>query len=933
MNSQTDSRNVELSQRNLAEAPDGDGAALPELLRCPPVVIRAVGTYATGAVRYFHTALEAQYGKRPEHIAILAVDSTDQTRLDGVGTLPPDSFVNVAEVPQIQDCLRRAREDPRVAAYMPEPVTRLAAGDGAGGFPAAARFFYELKEPELDAIIRQVLRPFLPADRPVTANRANRHPLLRHWNMTVSADGPIRVVYVASTTGGTVGTLIYDVILFNHVMRQLGIEAKITLLLTLPATAPLDDVEAQRRRQLLFGRLQELSDLDAGKALCWPLAGKVLSERDRLFDTIFIQREPASEHLQKHQRFVGELLLQLVSPLGMTLFSKAVDMVHVHTQTGPCGQKKLLDLMGMATIDAAAFDDVRAYARAALGRKALAPRSIANGAALMAEVLRRNQITAAAIASPPLALIPWEIPQDLDGDPTGFLNYAENEARRQVEAKVKQLALDFSRGCTQVQRQAITLLRDGCLQAGPQGAFAMGQVLLQSLKALETADTDLPAARAATKSEANTDDVRKRLAARLESQRQRAVSEYRILAIESVRRLSAAVERSLVILERAAEAFKELEIRYDQQHEAFLMQPAPEHALLDRPALDGLIARAAPACAQAARKWTAGIFEPEFDPAQLEALVRKTIDEHAEPFARLADVNEALRAAGEYGRVVLENAAAAAEPAVRTDAQSDWRRGCVRHAYLAASEAHPLADIVRRQSRHVFSAVTGTTARRMTLITADYGIEPAALAATREALQAQMAATSEIPPFTDRAYEPMTDVMVPAPTEWFAYLALPIFLHHRKGPITYDMLRGYLYDGQPLGKDRVAASAALLARTGRPPFLPGFEELCVRVEAALHQACGGDGALVVAELGRIEATLDRHIAGAGPAEKQVLMLERAAARALQATVDAMLRQHRAYLAAGYGHDQPADPDRSVRRPARIPSQEPSDDGATNHRRV
>ena len=569
-----------------------------ELLRCPAFMIRAVGTFATGALRHFHTGLQVEYGYRPPHVAILAVDSTDQPRLDGVHTLEPDCFINVADVWQVQDCLRRAREDPRVAAYMPELVTRLAAGDGAGGFPAAARFFYELKEPDLEAMFRQALAAFLPDRRPATANLANRHPLLQRWNMMVAPDGPIRVIYVASTTGGTVGNLVNDVILFKRVMRQFGVEAKIALLLTLPATASLDDVEAQRRRQLLFGRLQELTDLDAGKVMSWTLAGKVFSERDRFFDSILVLREPAPERLQEHQRYVGELLLQLISPLGMTIFSKAVDMVHVHTERGSRGQNKLLDLMNMVTVEAAAFGDVRAYARAALGRKALEPKTISNGAALLTNVLDRHRLTSAAVLSSSLTLTPMSIPDDLDGDPTGFLDYAEGQVRRQAEVGVKQLAADFERRCRNVLHQVLALLRDACLQAGPQGAFGMGQALIRQL---ETLAASSPAAPCRAGSEAPSDGVRKRLAGRVETQRELALSELRARSIASVRHLVTDMRQHLVALEHAADVFKELEIACEGQLDAILLQPLPEHVLLDRTALAELVRRATPACAAGAK--------------------------------------------------------------------------------------------------------------------------------------------------------------------------------------------------------------------------------------------------------------------------------------------------------------------------------------------
>jgi len=90
---------------------------------------------------------------------------------------------------------------------------------------------------------------------------------------------------------------------------------------------------------------------------------------------------------------------------------------------------------------------------------------------------------------------------------------------------------------------------------------------------------------------------------------------------------------------------------------------------------------------------------------------------------------------------------------------------------------------------------------------------------------------------------------------------------------------------------------ALLERSSRKPFLPSFDELCRQTEATLHQAGGLDGQRVVQILLEIETKLDRHIALAGPAEKQILMLERAAARAVRADYQDKIRQHEAYAKA------------------------------------
>src|SRR5262249_47375217 len=163
----------------------------------------------------------------------------------------------------------------------------------------------------------------------------------------------------------------------------------------------------------------------------------------------------------------------------------------------------------------------------------------------------------------------------------------------------------------------------------------------------------------------------------------------------------------------------------------------------------------------------------------------------------------------------------------------------------------------------------------------DYGIEPAALIAIREAYQAHLKSTAETPLYADRRYEPLTDVMVPAPSEWFAYLTIPVHTHLGTGVIRKGTVGGYVYDGQPLGLNRAAASEALRERTGRKPFLPSFEELCAATERTLQQAGGDEGPRMVELLKQIEAKIDLHLARAGSAEKQVLMHERAAARAVR----------------------------------------------------
>ena len=193
---------------------------------------------------------------------------------------------------------------------------------------------------------------------------------------------------------------------------------------------------------------------------------------------------------------------------------------------------------------------------------------------------------------------------------------------------------------------------------------------------------------------------------------------------------------------------------------------------------------------------------------------RAVLERYARSFDQLGIVNVALESAGPAGRSALENAVIAAEPAVRTDAMAGTDQYAVRHLYLGRRRAAPPPP--SPSGAGVRSSTPPTaTARRVTFLTVTYGVEPAALVATREAFEAYVASTADYPPYADQNYEPLADVMVPAPSELFAYLALAVSLHVG-GPIRYDALDGYTYDGHPLGIDRVAASAALRERHRTP---------------------------------------------------------------------------------------------------------------------
>ncbi len=387
------------------------------------------------------------------------------------------------------------------------------------------------------------------------------------------------------------------------------------------------------------------------------------------------------------------------------------------------------------------------------------------------------------------------------------------------------------------------------------------------------------------------------------------------------------VEQVIPPLETAANAFEELRISYEQQSKSFTLRPPAEHALLDLGALEELVDRAAPECIREVREQAARAIETNADAPRLKAAVHAKVARHAKSFSRYTNLDEALLAAGARGRIVMENAVKAAEPAVRTEADWDRRRHCILHAYISATEDHPLAVIARGLGRSVYPAPAGADAGQITIVTVDYAIELPALKVTRDALEAHVQSRNTIPVFADQRFTPMADVTVPGARDWFAYLAIPMHEHLNTGVITVEG-RGYFYKGEILGKTHVTASTALLEKSARLAFLPPHEALCQQTEETLWQAGGQDIQRVVELLNEIEAKLDRHIDLARPAEKQVLMYERAAARAVRAGYEEQIGLQAAHtMVWGNPHLRPGTGPAAPRNLAR----EPSDDGSPAHR--
>src|SRR4029079_6024374 len=136
---------------------------------------------------------------------------------------------------------------------------------------------YELSLSAVVTRMATALERFTLARRPAMANIANSHPMLRAAGMEVTPTGPLRCIFTAGGTGGTGAIAPQDAALQKEQMRRMGIEGHFILLLIPPATRTADPVEAARKRRNFFARVQELTDLNEGKELIWPLGDEVLS--------------------------------------------------------------------------------------------------------------------------------------------------------------------------------------------------------------------------------------------------------------------------------------------------------------------------------------------------------------------------------------------------------------------------------------------------------------------------------------------------------------------------------------------------------------------------------------------------------------------------------------------------------------------------------
>lgn len=876
----------------LKPSPPTDNPALPrEPTILSPVMVVTMGTSGVEQLRHFHASLTRRFGKKPDHVILRALDSTHQHRSDDVEMLPDESFYDLVNQPQIQDRIRQAWEDPHVRIWMPRLVTELPLGNGVGGMEPGTRFLYEQSVPKLSLWMGKLTECLTAAKRPLLAELASRNPVLRALNAAVSASGPIRVIYVASATGGTVGAMFYDVFYLRHHFRAKGIEANFSLFLTPPAVTPTKDVEAVRKLRKFLARIQESVDLVNGKPFCWEMEGLTVEDFGLPFESLYILPEPSPGGLTDHHRKVGELLMHLVSPLGKTLCDQSVNMLGLYRERGPRGQRKFLSLLNMSTIHATAVDEPVRFAEVIMGTM-LTESAPLDLKAEASELLETVGLTTSLTDAAGVKVSRPTVPDDL-GDEGPFLKHAERTARAEGRQKGQEQLAVAEQFLTTARTQVQAKAKELTISAGPAAAAnfvrAIGALLVEHRRAAVTRHANY----ARRSEEAPPSSIKARLDAVLVEQGRAARAEY---LVELTKKLQSPVEHAEHLhdrLQAASEVLENVRVESEQKRLDFDLTRPKEHAFLDRPALEEIARAAGADCRRQVRQLAAEMFQgPGFDPSRFEAAVRVLLAQAAQPFARLANIDEAMRAAGERGRLALQNAVQAAEPAVRLDPTWDPNKHSARFVLMTVPETHPAAAAAGATGRQMFASGSWTTSSAITFVGVDFGVEPAALVATTEALEASILSPSEIPPYADQRYEPLADIMVPPEVEWFAYLAIPIHLQLQTGVIRCDELRAWTYEGKEVGQNRKLASAALRRRHNRAPFLPSFEELTAETQELLLSV--GDGHKVVEVLAAIEEKVTSEMADADPGTRLVLTFERAAARALLTCYRARIRQAAAH---------------------------------------
>jgi hypothetical protein len=407
-----------LTTPDAAFAPDDHGEPATTVpVEISPVVFRGIGTTAGWQLRHAQRCLVEQCGGVPPHVVSFGTDTTAQENTTLLAPLAPENHCNLSLKDGLQEKLAGLETNPAYRDWFDLRACRLRLGSGAGSVAAIARFLFLEGHAAFKSGFSRAVSRLRGAQRVAVAAEAGER--LRELGLTVSTEGPVDVVYVLSTPGGTTAALLDDARATKAVFNEMNVPTRFRVFVTLPAVGGADDVDLARMRRMTYGRLQELSDQNSG---------------ERLFDYVTVLPEPNAAAMEDHHRLVGEMLARLALHHGKSLNDKSVDMLALHHEHGPLGLRKFADLANLTVLKPTPYRDVVAFVESRLGQEALASAESPSQSA--SAWLAEHGLTAAPLARRAVQLTPSPVPDWVNnGNVGGFLT----NCRRQLEAAAKQL--------------------------------------------------------------------------------------------------------------------------------------------------------------------------------------------------------------------------------------------------------------------------------------------------------------------------------------------------------------------------------------------------------------------------------------------------------------------------------------------------------------
>jgi hypothetical protein len=873
-----------------------------------PAILIALGTAACIQLRALKAELIALFGEVPPHIVLLGIDTTSQSA-NGLPPLQPAQFVNLSTVcRQLQSLLRRLSRNPRVAAYLPKAAAQAVVGDGAAASPPIARFILERGLPLLAQRFQAAVAPFQTGRLGDLADVADRHPSLAHQGAVLDTSGAIDVIFLGSTTGGTVGTLAYLTMWVKLQLSALQMDGHCSLLLTLPACGGVVGVDLARMLSNAFGRYSELLDGKCGREFVWE-AGDQLTIRapGDFYDSVIVMPEPDATELQAHHRRVGRFAAYLLSArLGTTIRKKLVDMLAQFNGVGPFGQPKLLTLAGFAELHGCAFPNPAEFAATRLGLASTIVETVPP-AVLAGDVVARRGLTQRDVNGLLPHLDRPAVPPNIaEAKIAGMLvietgrfrkaaTVAASECRRRIAESFRRLRVDLLGGESEPQPDTdgpvVTsgVAQDLAISAGPAAATSYIQ---ETEKALQVLRIDLDTRLATPPPEfAQNASFLERLKVASAQEEHRAQQDVLKYAVRETDLLLASLEARHRDYSQAAGVLQSLHAKYLIADRPFESRHAEPHAVIDANRLSKVVADAAPGCVLDVRQAVVNAIHDGHDHARLSDSIQAIVARHAVPFSKLSGMDEAMRLAGNSCLRAFENACSAAEPNVRVDPLWDRDLHTSRQLYATLPEDHPHAAALY-QSRRVVTCVTPLSSNApIVLIALDMGVEFAALNATREAVAASLeTGVPGFPPFADQRHEAMCDLVAVEEPLWYATLALSLHWALATGKVSRTDDGMWMYGDIPLSEAYHEASARLSADTNRDPRLPSLTTLTEEVRSLLFHDKQHIELLTRLEQSLTEQLQDVKQSTGDPKWQFALLQTRSVARSLLAKLVARQRE-------------------------------------------